>query len=257
VLKLTGRYYRPIPLDNPAYETEPLALDPRATALVVMHCWNIGCEDGPDLDSNYFVGMGSLESCREAGRIMRECLRPAIDAARGANVLVCHVECEEIGRKHPEAQQDLTPTSAPVTEPPQVVPGWRKKMEDRFHGKDYRDKSPLVRMDRAAIVAPMPGEPLVYQTQQTDRVLRRHGIENLIYAGFATDICVLRAPGGIEPMAPLGYRMLLARDATIGVECSDTFAERIATRWGIRYFETHYGDTILMDDFLTACAPCE
>ena len=255
MLNLTCRYFRPIPLDAAGYETEPLALDPHKTALVAMHCWNIGCADGPPIDGNYFVGMGSLESFREAERIMQECIRPAMDAARQAGVLVCHVESELIARRHPEALEDADAPATPDEGPP-VVAGWRKRMEDRFHGKDYPTQSPLVGMDRAQIVFPLPGEPFVHQTGQLDRALRRRGIENLIYAGFATDMCVLRAPGGIEPMAPREYRIFLMRDATIGVECPDTFAERIATRWAIRYFETHYGDTITFDDFINACGKC-
>lgn len=251
-LNFTGRHYRPIPLDSGGYETEPLALDAHKTALVAMHCWNIGCEDGPPIDKSYFVGMGSLESFREAERLMRQSIRPAMDAAREAGVLVCHVESELIARRHPGA---MTDADAPVTpeEGPPVVPGWRKKMEDRFHGKDYPAQSPLARMDRAKVVSPLPGEPFVFQTGQLDRALRRRGIENLIYAGFATDMCVLRAPGGIEPMAGKEYRLFLMRDATIGVECPDTFAERIATRWALWYFETHFGDTLLCDDFIAAC----
>ncbi len=252
-LTLPGRYYRPIPLDAAGYETEVLELDPLKTALVAMHCWNIGCPDGPPVDKNFFVGMGSLESSREAGRIIRECIRPVMDAARQAGVLVCHVESEWIAQRHPEAQLDADALSAENTGPP-VVPGWRKKMEDRFHGRDYLTRSPLAEMDRAKITSPLPGEPFVYQTGQLDRVLRKRSIENLIYAGFATDMCVLRAPGGIEPMAPREYRLFLLRDATIGVECPDTFPERIATRWALWYFETHFGDTILTSDFIAACS---
>jgi nicotinamidase-related amidase len=252
MLTLAGRYYRPIPLDAAGYETEALELDPRKTALLAMHCWNIGCPDGPPIDRNFFVGMGSIESAREASRIMQECIRPAMDAARQAGVLVCHVESEWIARHHPEAQTGAEAAGAEDSGPP-VVPGWRKKMEDRFHGIDYLTRSPLAKMDRAKIAFPLPGEPFVYQTGQLDRVLRQRGIENLVYAGFATDMCVLRAPGGIEPMAPREYRLFLLRDATIGVECPDTFAERIATRWAIRYFETHFGDTMLTNDFIAAC----
>ena len=251
-LNLTGRYFRPIPLDRAGYETEPVALEASKTALVAMHCWNIGCEGGPAIDPDYFVGMGSLESFREAERIMRECIRPAMDAAREAGVLVCHVESELIARRHPEALVDAE-TPLPLSQGPPVVAGWRKQMEDRVHGKDYPTRSPLAGMDRARIVRPLPGEPFVYQTSQLDRALRRYGIENLIYAGFATDMCVLRAPGGIEPMAPFEYRLFLMRDATVGVECPDTFAERNATRWAIRYFETHFGDTVLGEEFIQAC----
>ena len=252
MLRLTSRYYRTIPIDQTGYETEIVELDPKRTALIGMHCWNIGCEGGPDIDPNYCVGMGFYESFREADRIMRECIRPAMDAARKAGVLVCHVESPTIGAKRPEAQKDIDPPekSQPIEE---VVPGWRKEMEDRFHGRDFGKDSPYARMDRAEIVAPLAGEPFVYQTRQFHRILRRHGIENLIYTGFATDMCILRSPGGIEQMAPYSYRIFLARDATFGVECPDTFKERLATRWALRYFETHYGDTILIDDFIRAC----
>jgi nicotinamidase-related amidase len=249
---MQGRYHRNTPIDKTCLETEALELETSRTALIGMHCWNIGCEDGPPIDPNYCVGMGFPETFKEAERIMRECIRPAMDAARRTGVLVCHVESGIIGRKHAEAMHDVE--EAPDVEMPgPVVPGWREKMVARFHGEDCFNRPPLSRMDRARVVQPLPGEPFVFQTGQFDRVLRRHGIENLIYTGFATDMCILRAAGGIEPMAPFGYRIFLMRDATVGVECPDTFEERIATRWAIRYHETHYGDTIELADFLKAC----
>lgn len=253
-LCLVGRYYRSIPLTDTGYETHPVELDPAKTALVVMHYWDIGCEGGPEIDVNFCVGMGYLESFREAERIMRECIRPAMDAARAAGILVCHVESSAIGAKHPEAMQDLDEPVHNPYQPGPVVPGWREEIVARSHGRDYPTLSPYAKMDRAQIVAPEPGEPFVHQTGQFDRALRRYGIENLLYTGFATDMCILRAGGGVEPMAPFGYRIFLLRDATLGVESPDSFPERIATRWGIQYFETHYGDTLLTRDFIEACA---
>ncbi len=256
MLRLTTRYYRTLPIDATGYETETVELDPARTAFVAMHCWNIGCEDGPEIDRRFCVGMGFRESLQESDRIMREVIRPAMDAARAAGVLVCHVESGAIAAKHPSAHHDVDPPAPPPTPQPPVVGGWRTRILARAHGNDYTEKSPYARMNRARIVAPLPGEPFVYQTGQFDRALRRRGIENLIYSGFAADICVLRAPGGIEPMAQFGYRLFLMRDATLGVECPDTFDERLATRWAIRYFETHYGDTIAFADFVKACDGC-
>ena len=264
MLKLTGRYYQTIPFDEPGYKTEPIELDPARTAFIAMHCWDIGCEGGPPLDRNYWVGMGFPQTFQEAERILREQIRPAMDAARHAGVTVCHVESAKIGEQHPEAQEDLdvppaqekseTRNSKPETGP--VLTDWMTRMSARFHGADYATNPPYTSMDRAKIVAPLPGEPFVYQSGQLDRALRRRGIENLIYSGFATDMCVLRAPGGVEPMLSSGYRMFLMRDATIGVEMPDSFEERIATRWAVRYFETHFGDTITADDFIQACDSC-
>jgi nicotinamidase-related amidase len=252
MLLLKGRYYRTIPIDKPCYETELLELDANKTALVVMHCWNIGCEDGPPIDVNYYIGMGFPEATKEAARIMKECIRPAMDVARKAGILVCHVECDAIAAKHKEARYDDEKIPQPGLPEP-VVKGWQQKMADRFNGANYPTLSPYARMDRASIVAPQNGDLFVYQTGQMDRALRRKGIENLIYTGFCTDMCVLRAPGGIEPMFPRGYRIYLMRDATLGAECPDTFEQRQATNWAIRYFETRFGDTLSLKDFIKAC----
>jgi nicotinamidase-related amidase len=124
----------------------------------------------------------------------------------------------------------------------------------RSHGADYSNKSPLSRMNRVNLVEPQEGEPFACTTEELHKALVERGIRNLIYSGFATDMCVLRAPGGVEPMAARDYSMFLLRDATVGVECPDTFEERLATRWAIRYFETHFGDTITTKDFVDACS---
>jgi len=254
-LRIPSRYYRNLPIDATGYETEMLELDADKTAFIGMHCWNIGLPDGPAIDVNYCVGMGFPEAFAEAERIINEKMRPAMDAARAADVLVCHVENESIAARHQEAQQYLAAPPLPASVPPraEVVPRYRQSIVTRNHGLNYATQSPYARMDRAEAVMPLPGEPFVYETSQFDRALRFHGIENLIYSGFATDMCILRAPGGVEPMASYGYRIFLMRDATVGVELPDTFEERIATRWGIGYFETHYGNTITCDDFINAC----
>ena len=247
-LRLVGRYYRTIPITDPGYEYEDLELEEAETALVAMHCWNIGCPDGPEIDPDYWVGMGFPVAHREAERIMVEIIRPAMDAARGAGVLVCHVESETI-----RVNRSRGPVEGPVDglmEPR----GWRERMAWRHHGRDYPNRSPLARMDRAKVVEPVEGEPFVCTTEELHEVLQEGGIRNLVYSGFATDMCVLRAPGGVEPMAGHDYRIFLLRDATVGVECPDTFDERLATRWAIRYFETHFGDTFTTRDFIEACS---
>ncbi len=246
MLRLKGRYYRTIPITDPGYVCEDLELEESETTLIAMHCWNIGCEDGPPIDPRYWVGMGFPVAHREAERIMKEKIRPAMDAARRASVLVCHVESETI-------RQNREGGPPPKEEGNRVPQSWRERIAWRSHGTDYPGRSPLARMDRAGIVGPVGDEPMVYTSEELDQVLRTNGMKNIIYCGFATDMCVLRAPGGVEPMASKDYRLFLLRDATVGVECPDTFEERVATRWAIRYFETHFGDTIATDDFISAC----
>lgn len=250
-LTLRGRYYRTLPIHDTGYEEEVLTLNADQTALVELHCWDIGCPGGPPVDPNYCVGMGYPETTEEAFRIMQTYIRPAMDAARRAGLLVCHVQAESIAKRHPasaEEAEEPPPSSSPA--PPPALPGYRESILTRSHGEDYPTQSPLRDMDIPRIVYPEPGEPIVYQTGQFDRILRKRGIVNLIYTGFATDMCILNAPGGLGPMFALGYRVLLLREATLGVECPDTFHERLATRWAIRFFETHQGDTLGFQDVI-------
>jgi nicotinamidase-related amidase len=191
--------------------------------------------------------MGFPVAHEEAKRIIIELIRPAMDAAREAGVLVCHVESETI-RKNREGGSE-EPDRSEAREPG----SWRERIAWRSHGLDYPIRSPLSRMDRVKLVEPQEGEPFACTTEELHEVLVERGIRNLIYTGFATDMCILRAPGGVEPMAARDYRMFLLRDATVGVECPDTFEERLATRWAIRYFETHFGDTMTTMDFIDAC----
>lgn len=254
VLRLTGRYFRTIPITDPGYEEEPLQLPLANTALVSLHCWNIGCPGGPALDPNFCVGMGFPATVAEAWRIMTEVIRPALQAARACGLAVCHVQSPAIAKRYPQWYTYQTdPPATGAGAPPEAIPGYRTSILARAHGADYATRSGKAHMDFPQVVAPLPDEPIVHQTGQFDRILRERGLVNLIYMGFATDMCILNAPGGMGPMFELGYRVLLVRDATLGVECPDTFAERIATRWGIRYVETHWGDTIEVADLMRAC----
>lgn len=258
LLRMQGRYYRTIPPDDPGYEQEPLELEAARTCFVSLHCWDIGCPGGSKADENYCVGMGYPGVTREAYAIMRDRIRPALDAAREVNLAVMHVQDERIARKYPawaEYEDDTETTTAiqqPGGEQNQAIPGHRRAMLQRAHGPNYLTESALADMDFPDIVAPLSDEPVVCQTAQFDRILRERDIVNLIYAGFAADMCILRAPGGIGPMFERGYRCVLMRDATLGVEPPDFLEDRIATRWGIRYHEAHWGDTITLADFLDA-----
>jgi len=177
-----------------------------------------------------------------------------MEICRKVGILVSHVESPRIGKKYFPEQKEIKHIKKRTSKiPSPVIPDYYKKILERCHGKNYLTDSPYARMDRVEILKPLPEEPFVYETEQFDRILRKKGIKNLIYTGFATDICILRAGGGVEPMINRGYRVYLIREATLGIEYPDTFKKRIVTSYAIRYFETHFGNTIGFDDFMDAC----
>ena len=53
-------------------------------------------------------------------------------------------------------------------------------------------------------------------------------------------------------MLGLGYRCILMRDATVGVETPDSFEERLATRYGTHLFEWQVGFSTTYRNFIQA-----
>lgn len=134
-LHLNTRYYRALPIDAPGYEEERCELPLEKIALVGMHCWNVGCPDGPTEDMNFCIGMGWPQATAEAYRIMIKVIRPAMDAARACGMTVCHVESDWMSEQYPE------------------VPNRRCKELPPLHGQ-HRVISD--------IVSPRGDEPLVF-----------------------------------------------------------------------------------------------
>lgn len=246
-LRLPVRHYRALPIDRAGHESEVLEIPRGQVALVGMHCWNIGCPDGPPVDMDFCVGMGWPQAAAEAWRIMQEVIRPAMDACRRAGVEVCHMETDWMDAQYPHLPTRRS--ALPPYTPPSTLAG---RMVERAHGADYMHRSPLAQMKRAALVSPVGVEPLFFYTDQLHEYLKERGISTLIYTGFATDMCVLGADGGARPMLAHGYRCILMRDATVGVETPQSFPERLATRYGTHLFEWQVGFSTTFAEFMTA-----
>jgi nicotinamidase-related amidase len=257
-LRLTGRYYLGAPLERVGLAEEVVELDADATALVALHCWNIGCPDGPAVDPRFRVGMGFPETLKAAYEVMRDRIRPAADAARRAGMVVAHVENDSIGRKH-LGLMDTPPTvergQIEGEIPPPAAAGHRRQIEARGHGEEFLTQSPYAFMDRVWFLMPEPGEPFAMDSLQLHRMLNRRGVQNLIYTGFAADMCLLRAPGGVVDMARrYSYRVFVIREATLGVEFPDWLDRRLATEYGLRQVEAEFGDTISWQEWMDQCA---
>ena len=91
--------------------------------------------------------------------------------------------------------------------------------------------------------------------ERADRITREAVVPmlHLLYAGFATNWCILNRDSGMRAMAQRGYNMILLRDATMGVEFPDTLAAETATEMAIREVEQQLGFSAAKDDFLAAC----
>jgi nicotinamidase-related amidase len=255
-LDLKVRHYRALPTDNPGYEEEILELPVEQTAFVGMHCWNIGCPDGPSIDVNFVAGMGWPEATMESWRIMRDIIRPGMDLCRGIGLPVCHVEPEEFDKHYPQVESRRTPENDKLAKTlRRRSDRWNIQRQgeleriDARSGSEMAKDSPTQRMKRAEFVSPQGDEPLVFYSTQLDEYLQQRGVTTIIYTGFATDMCILTSEGGGRPMVTAGYRCILMRDGTCGVESPDTFKEKLATRYGIFRFEVAVGYSTTWADF--------
>ena len=234
-LQLAARYYRALPIDRPGYEQVTQSLPVDRTALVGMHCWNIGCPDGPPVDVDYCVGMGWPQSTEEAGRIMAEVIRPAMDEARSIGMAVCHVESDWMDHQYPHIESRRSGESGSVHP-------YQKEMLERAHGVDYMERSPLAKMRRAEVVSPVGDEPLVFYTDVLDEYLRRAAAWKPSSTWGSPPTCASSAPrGGARAMLARGYRCVVMRDATVGVETPESFPQRLSTNYAPSHLRVEPG----------------
>ncbi len=257
-LDLLGRHWETPSLDEAGWVETRYHLHPHETAFVALHLWNVGDEGGPPIPHRFFIDMGTREAQLESVRIARHYIRPAIEASREAGLPVFHVEPANIALKYDSVRyqlepEDLEPPRPARPRPPEANPGWIRERAERSHGRGYQEWEGWQQMRIMACCDAAPGDQVILTGQQFDRILRKHGIKNLVYAGFATNMCILFSPAATQEMLGYGYRIFLIREATLAVEFPETFPTRMMTQAALKYFELKIGDTIAFDDYMAAC----
>jgi nicotinamidase-related amidase len=258
------RFYRAVPSRTPeGLITEAVEMDIAKTAFVSLHAWNVGCPGGPPVPEDYWVDMGSPQNHEVGWQIITEEIVPALAAARRAGLPIVHVQSESIGDKYPHLQpprpdrlaaRDAAEIPAPnarKSRPP--ISDHYAKRASRVHGEGFLQWEGWKDLDFAEPLRPLESETVVVTTEQWDDWLRAQGIDTLIYVGFCTNLCILDAPGGMRQMAPLGYRCIILREATLAVEFPDTLEQRLQTQASLRHIEGWVGYTAGCRDFQRAC----
>ncbi len=259
-LRLTGRHWHTPSLDGAGWTETPYDLDPRETGFVALHLWNVGdvAGGGPAVPDGYLIDMGLRETQEESVRIAERYIRPAIDASREAGLPIFHVEPATIAMKYDSVHSmletdELNPPARGHPRPPEANPGWVKERAERTHGRGYNEWDGWQRMRILLSCDAEPGDQVILTGRQFDRILRNKGIKNLVYTGFATNMCILTSAAATQEMLGFGYRIFLIREATLAVEYPETLADRTVTRMALNYFELKVGDSIGFDEYIGAC----
>ncbi|HTE16962.1 MAG TPA: isochorismatase family protein [Armatimonadota bacterium] len=218
------------------------------SALVLVDCW-----------AEHFITSHQENS----GRIMREVLKPAVEAARAAGVTVVHAPSPTYVEAYPQwvayaSDRDLglVPAEAQDDWPP---PHFRRKEGE--YAPFARLPEPKIREwgtdpSRYRIfeeLGPLPGDFVVKTGEQLHRLLKHRKLLHLFYAGFAANICMLYRDYGTRAMAQRGYNVVLLRDCTVGIEARDTESGQWLTTAAIYTVEMSSGHSATAADFIRAC----
>ncbi|MBT4496251.1 MAG: isochorismatase family protein [Gemmatimonadetes bacterium] len=251
ILNIPCRYYRvytdpDVSCDeqNFGFVERDLSIPIEQAALVLVDVW-----------STHYIDSW----LQRATEVTRERIVPLLQAARRAGVTVIHAPSPfVVERHHPE----FTPTSGSSAEPSAwPPPAFRGIYRSGEHADFGRDREPRLQeaisryeteLKISDLVAPLPGEPIIATGNQLHELLTERRILHLVYAGFATNWCVIGRDYGIIAMNERGYNIVLVRDATTGVEFHDSVEELTATEIAIREVETKYAWSTTTDAFITS-----
>lgn len=231
--------------------------------LVLVHCWNLGESDGPyPIESDAHCPGETADWVPTAHEIVRDRIRPALDAARRAGIAVFHLAQHTYAPKYATYRRIVEDDGLNLPGPPSAVEGcvrprpvevqWADEYGADFPGPvwvTHKDE-----FDIARPVRPEGDEPVIVDGWQLNGLCRRQNIDTLLYAGFMADLCLVNIPGAIREMAgKFGYRCVVLRDCTTAYEFADTFEGGWMTLAAIRLIETGMGYSATSDDFIAAC----
>jgi nicotinamidase-related amidase len=257
LLDLTVRHYRHGTDDriecreeNTRHADREWSLPARETALVLVDCW-----------AEHFIRSHEETS----GRIIRERLMPAVEASRRAKVVVIHAPspayAHAYSQWHPDVPADGPSSSAPAGPGPgEWPPAAFRRREGEYAPFARPAESKITewvkepsRYRIAEELGPVPGDFVVATGEQLHRLLGQRKILHLVYAGFATNLCVLFRDYGTRAMAARGYNVLLLRDGTAGIESHETVGGQWLTRAAVHSIELSTGHSTTCEAFIRAC----
>ena len=213
-LHLRGTHWETPSLAQAGWVERPYDLDPRETGFIALHLWSVGDVNGPAVPDRYLVDMGLPETQAESIHICERYIRPAIDASRAAGLAIFHVEPYNIARQYDSHRYLLDDDELPSAARAQngavraANPGWQRERAERTHGRGYQEWDGWGRMRIAASCEPEADDQVIVTGRQLDRICRRRGIKNLVYTGFATNMCIMHSAAATVEMLVLRLQNL-------------------------------------------------
>jgi nicotinamidase-related amidase len=260
-VKVTASYYQQFDADYarevPAegyggWGKSDIEVAPDHTALVVMHAWEAGTME-------QWPGWRRAVEYHPRGlKILAEVFPPLLSAVRATPLKVFHV----VGWKRdyyahlPAFQQTValagpSPRYEPVAKDPVYERLEKFRGEHVFVGTrnrpDVEEGSKL--LDFAPQARPAAGEGIAEDGHQLAALCRAHGINHLVYIGFAINWCLLMSPGGMLDMGRYGVLCSTIREAVTAVENKETAREEREKLQALWRVALQFGFVFGLQDF--------
>ena len=236
------------------WKTDEVELAPAHTALVVMHAWDCGAP------GDYPGWRRAVEYHPRAQKILAEVFPPLLTAVRASPLPVFHVvgggdyyrELPGYGR----VAQLAGPAPAAVrVQPDPVYDRLEKFRADRVfvgaHNQADVDAG-FAKLGFALQARPVGEEGIAEDGRQLATLCRAHGVNHLVYVGFAVNWCLLMSPGGMVDMRRHGLICSVIREAVTAVENKETARDEREKRQALWRISLEFGFTFGVDDFVAA-----
>ncbi len=249
-------YAREVPAEGyGGWQRAEVELDLNHTALVSMHAWDTGTR------AQYPGWYRAVEYLPRAQEISRTVYPRLLTAVRGAGATLFHV----VGGGHyyqslPGYQRAValagTPPPAPETVPADA--SLRKLHELRSqrvfvgpHNAADVERG-FARLDFPVEARPLGDEGVAENAHQLLALCKHHGVNHLVYFGFALNWCLLMSPGGMLDMSRHGVMCSAIRQATTAVENRESARQQWAKELALWRVALAWGFVFDVDDLVAA-----
>lgn len=249
-------YTRDVPAEGfGGWKTAEVELASDHTALVVMHAWDCG---GP---ADFPGWRRAVEYEPRARKILANVFPPLLTAVRASPLPVFHVVgggydyySHLPGHRRAVALAGKSAPLAPVPTDPVYQRLHALRAARVFVGQHNRADvdAGFARLDFAPEARPEGNEGIAENGAQLAALCRVHGVNHLIYVGFAINWCLLMAPGGMVDMARHGCLCSTIREAVTAVENRETAREEREKQSALWRVALEFGFVFALEDFSSA-----
>ena len=266
MIRLKTDYYQQFDADHtrdvPAeayggWKTGEVEIDPRHTALIVMHAWDCGT---PEEYPGWFRSCACISRTYDVCRAVFPRLLPAV---RRSELTLFHVVAgstyckDHPGYQHALALSQPPPPPLARAEPDPVYERLQRfRSEHVFVGKHNQDDASRgwAKVKFAKEAEPQGHEGIAENAHQLYALCREAGINHLIYTGFNIDWCLLMSEGGMVDMSRRGFICSTIRQAVTAVENKESARRELSKENSLWRVSVGFGFVFDLEDFIASIA---